>query len=467
MHPLWKHQVEAIEKGKRLPNLALLMEIGTGKSRTMVEITRYRFNLNKRILRTIIFAPISVCVQWKTEFGKFSKIDPAKIVVLTGSGKDRTTQLQSLKDPGVIIVTNYESVLIPSFYQALLTWHPEVVIYDESQKCKSAQSERHKKLIPISDAATHRYILTGTPVLNNPMDLFGQYRLLDQGYAFGKSFFNFRKNYFYDKNAGMPKQKHFPKWEVRRELLPQFSEIISQTAAQAKKSDCLDLPPLVKTEVPISLGKDQKKAYDMMKVAYLAELDGVTTVAEFAMTKTLRLQQILCGYVQGDEGEVTYCKDNPRLDAFVETLEALGGKKVIVWTTFRPTYTMLERVALKLGRKVVFITGEQSAKEKAKAIEDFCRGDADTLISNPSAGGAGINLQESAYSIYYTRSYSLGDFLQSEGRNYRAGSEQHEKVQHFHLVAKDTLDEQILQALMNKHNLAESILAWARKEKEK
>jgi SNF2 family DNA or RNA helicase len=467
---LWAHQRDAVERAKELRDFALFFDIGTGKTRTMIDILRYRCNVEKRLLRTLIFAPLSVCPQWKKEFEKFSKIDQEKILVLTMNGKTRTTHLESLKGTGAIVVTNYEAVQIESFYDALLKWRPEVVIYDESHKLKAATTSRHKKCVPLSDAALHRYLLTGTPVLNTPMDLFGQYRLLDGGQQFGKSFFVFRKSYFHDKNAGMPKQKYFPKWEVKQELLPIFSKVIAATAAQAKKSECLDLPPLIKSEITVELGKDQRKAYESMKAAFLAELEGVTTVAEFAMTRTLRLQQIVSGYVSevvNGEEKVAYVKDNPRLDAFTDLLESLEGEKVIVWTTFRATYGMLGRVAKELGRTSVFLTGEQSAKEKEESIEAFRFGDADTLIANPQAGGAGINLQEAPYSIYYARNYSLEQYLQSEGRNYRGGSDMHEKVQHFHLMAKDTIDEVILNALMKKQNLADAILSWAKEQRKK
>ena len=157
-----------------------------------------------------------------------------------------------------------------------------------------------------------------------------------------------------------------------------------------------------------------------------------------------------------------WVKENPRMDALAELLDTIGDQKVIVWSVFQPTYKAIADRCEKLGRTVAFLTGEQSIMQKQQAIEDFCRGSTNTLIANQRAGGTGINLVEAAFSIYYTRGYSLEDHLQSEGRNFRGGSEMHGKITHFHLEALDTLDEVVAAALLQKKSVAESVLAWAK-----
>jgi len=464
MSELWKHQSDAIRIAAHAPYHALFFDTGTGKTRTMIEILRSNYNQGQQVFKTLILAPLSVCPQWKVEFQKFSKVPQEKIHVLTQNGKKRTKILEETKGP--IVITNYEAVGIESFYKALLQWQPDILVCDESHWLKDSSTVRHKRILPLSERASKRYLLTGTPILQSPMDLFGQYRLMDLGKAFGKSFFYFRKVFCVDKNAGMPKARYFPKWEVRSTALPTISRILAETSSQAKKSECLDLPPLMKIDVPIVMGPAQEKLYNTMKRELVVELNGQMAVAEFAMTKSLRLQQILCGFVSDgiEESEPQWVEENTRLKALEDLLQSLHGKKVIIWTVFKPTYAAIKKVCEKLGRAPVMLTGLQTTNQKQDNINVFCHGAADTLISNPAAGGTGINLTEAPYSIYFGRTYNLAHYLQSEARNYRGGSEVHEKITHYHLVTKNSLDEVVLDALHKKQSVGDAILSWAKQQ---
>lgn len=459
---LWKHQQHGVLTARGNPNLALFFEVGTGKTGTMIYILREDFTQHQRVRNTLIFAPLSVCPQWAKEFERFSKIRQQDILVLTGSGKKRAQALSNRKSP-CIVVTNYEAVGIPHFYEALLAWSPEIVVCDEAHRLKDSSSKRAKAIYPLCHAASRRFLLTGTPILNDMSDIYGQFKALDPG-IFRSSFFAFRNQFFYDKNAGAPSHVTWPDWVPRPGAAEQLGAVIGRHSVQAKKSECLDLPPLLRVPVQVPLSPAQAKAYESMKKFFIAEMGDKVTVAEFAMTKTLRMQQILAGYLQPEDSEEpSLIKENPRLDALEELLETIGpSEKVIVWTVFKATYRMIEEVCKKLGRQYHFLTGEQSATAKQESIEAFCRGSGQVLIANPRAGGAGINLTESRYSIYYTRGYSLEDYLQSEARNYRGGSDIHTKITHYHIVAQGTLDEVIVDALLKKQNVAEKVLEWAR-----
>lgn len=461
---LWKHQQIAIERARTLTNLALFYGMGTGKTATMINILREEFNREKRIISTLIFAPVSVCPQWKVEFEKWSKIPPEKILVLTGQGKERTRRMQELSGKGAIIITNYEAVQIESFYDELRKYQAEIVIFDESHRIKDSTSMRAKKIYPLADQAGRKFLLTGTPILNSMLDLFGQFRAMNPG-VFGKNLFVFKNKYFYDKNAYMPKHIHFPDWQPRPGADKMLANVIANHSLQARKEECLDLPPLLQIQVPIGLSKKQEQAYLQMKKEFVAECAGKVVTAEFAMTKTLRMRQILAGFVQPNEGEeAVWFDDVPRLKALQELLESLGSEKVIIWTNFKPTYSKIAKLCDQLKLKHVTFTGEQSNAEKEKAKEAFTKGDAQVFISNPAAGGTGLNLQQATAAIYYSLGYSLGDYLQSAARNHRGGSEVHEKITHYFITAKETLDEVITTALINKKSVADSVLDWARKK---
>ena len=181
-----------------------------------------------------------------------------------------------------------------------------------------------------------------------------------------------------------------------------------------------------------------------------------------ALVKLLRLQQIVSGFVKlEDIGEKTHLfEDAPRSKVLKELLEEITpDNKVIVWAKFKQNYEQIRVVCRQLGIKWVEIHGGISAKEKEQSILDF-RNDSDVrvCIANQASAGTGVNLVEASYMIYFTRSFSLDDDLQSESRNYRGGSNIHEKITRIDLVSKDTVDEVILGALRNKKKIADIIL---------
>jgi len=137
--------------------------------------------------------------------------------------------------------------------------------------------------------------------------------------------------------------------------------------------------------------------------------------------------------------------------------------KVIVWAVFHQNYEQIAYVCRKLGLDCAMLTGQQNQKEKEKSVNDFTKGSLPVLIANPGAGGTGVNLTQAPVSIWYSRNFNLEHRLQALARNHRGGSEMHEKITCIDLVARDSLDVHILQALENKENIAQAILGWAAK----
>ena len=460
MIELMKHQKLAVEKARTTPNMALFMEAGVGKSGTLIRILAEEFNRQKRICNTLIFAPLTVCAQWKPEFGKFSMVPQEHIHVLVGDGKKRTKQLEMVTKP-CIVVTNYESVQIKTFYEALLAWSPEIVVLDESHRIKDSQAKRSKAIYLLSVGARRRFLLTGTPVVNSLLDIFGQFKALNPAF-FGGGFWTFRNRYFYDKNAG--RQFSYPEWIARPEAAEHIGKVIGAVAVQAKREDCLDLPPLSQIQVPVEMSPQQAKAYNEMRKEFLTSIGDKIMSSEFEMVKTLRMQQILAGFIQPDDtDDAAWFDDQPRLTALMDLVDSIGKAQFIVWTTFRPTYRKIGAALEKESITHGFLTGEQTQKEKQDAIEQFKAGKLQALVANPAAASEGINLQEAGYAMSYMRGYNLLHFLQSLARNYRSGTEKlHSRVVHYHLIARATLDEVIAKALINKEDVGKAVLKWAK-----
>lgn len=465
---LWKHQRAAIERADDVSEFGLFFDVGTGKTRTMIEILRRKYTRRGGIAKTLIFAPLIVLNNWKQEFAKYSKISQEMIFIFDGPQFKRVLQMEKIMQlDGAIVLTNYESLQMELLMRKLEEWRPEYIIDDESHRLKNPQSKRARKAVRLADKAEERYILTGTPILNSPMDIFMQFRILDKGQTFGTNFFAFRSRYFIDMNEKWrANHNYFPNWQPRTELYQELYYKVSTKSLRAVKSECLDLPPMVRETIEVELTREQRKAYKEMNddlVTYIAQTsESKAAVATIALTKALRLQQIASGFVSVVDGQVVSFKENPKLDALMSLLEDYTpGSKVIVWAAFKENYRAIADRLDRSGIAYRMMTGDTPQDEREANLEAFRRDESvRVLISNQKAGGVGINLIESNVSIYFSKNFSLEDDLQSEARNYRGGSERHAKVTRIDIVAKDTLDEVITKALQEKLNMSETILSF-------
>lgn len=487
--PLWEHQKYAIALANKYRNLALFHEMGCGKSRTLVNILRYKFSDVKMLRKTLIISPVITLENWKREFEMFSKVFPGDIVVLRGTGKQRLKQLlhaitdhQGQYTRNRIVITNYETMQMKEIVKVLHTWRPEILVCDESHRLRNHKSKRARTVAELADVCKHRYLLTGSPILNSVADIFYQYRILDGGKTFGDNYYAFQAKYLVDTNANWSsKPGYFPKYVPREELFAELSNRMyapdvfftgkqhPSKAHRVLKKDCLDLPPLLKQVYPIELSADQKRMYMEMRDEYLTYVENLkkegqplAVVAQLAITKALRLQQITSGYVKADDGQEYGIDDNPRLEALRGLLEEICvDHKVIIWACFRFNYVQLGKLCEELGLAYRALHGDIPTAQKQVAIDDF-RNDPKikVMIANQASAGVGVNLTEAKYSIFFSRNFSLEQDLQAESRNYRGGSEMHENVTRIDLIAPDTIDQLIAEALASKQNVAEKVLSW-------
>lgn len=455
----WEHQLKAIGIAQARDYFALFFEMGAGKTGTVINILRHKYNAEKRVFNTLILCPLITLENWRREWGMHSKVPSDQICVLEGSGAKRLKTFSQTK--AKIVILNYEALLTAPLFHALHVWGPRALVCDESHKLKDYKAKRTKAVLVLAQKAQYRYLLTGTPVLNSPMDLFSQFLVMDRGSTFGKNFFFFRAEYFFDKNVGMRgKQNYFPDWRIKPGSLDHMNRLIQTSSMRIKKEECLDLPPLVRQTIYCELTPYQTKAYREMEKHFITYLNDKACVAELALTKGLRLLQIVSGFAKLEDGVDTAFEATPKMLALQELLEMLTPQhKVLVWAVFRENYAQIREVLTRLGLRFVEVHGEVDAKDRFAAVDQFTR-DPETrvFLGNPGSGGIGINLTCAAYSIFYSRNFSLEHDLQAEARNHRGGSEIHEKITRIDLVAKNTLDELVVEALAKKQAIGEEIL---------
>ncbi len=478
----WAHQKEAIERAREVKHFALFFEPGTGKTGTTINILREKFNGARRLLRTLIFCPPLVVPNWRDEWKKHSDIDLKNVILLQGTGSKRLKTFLANSSSGKVFITNYESLLMRDLFEAFQTWKPEALVYDESHRLKSPQSKRSKLADTLSNPILEGggldpnrplcYLLSGSPVLNSPMDLFQQFLVLDGGKAFGRNYFAFCARYFRDCNSGMPKDRYFPRWEPMTLLrdgvdaLSEINAIVAQNGMRVEKKDCLDLPPEVSVTLKVGMTPTQTRLYLEMKKDFVTYLGDQACVATLAIVKALRLLQITAGFlgVEGQESDPTVVslEATPKEEALEELLEELAPhSKVIVWAVWKENYGTIKRVCERLGLGFVEVHGGVSQGGKENAVKAFTLDQSiRVFIGHPGSGGIGINLTCAPYSIFYSRTFSLEHFLQARARNHRGGSREagHEKITHYDLVCEGTIDELVTEKLANKIDLSERLL---------
>lgn len=480
---LWGHQVTTAEYAldDGIDDFAIFHDPGCGKSAILVTILRHLYQRYGSVEKTVIISPIVTLPNWKNEFGMFSRIHPSDILVLgakmTGEQKWKKF-VRFVRDDSAnltknrVIILNYEAMQNKKLHEAIMKWCPKVIVLDESHRAKNHQGVRSNEIVKVADLCQHNYILTGTPILNSSMDVFMQYRIMDGGKTFGDNFWAFRNKYFVDKmawKAGRP--GYFPDWQERIEMRGEiqrkmyFHEDGRPKAHRILKEDCVDLPPLVKTRIEVEMSSGQRKMYEQMKEEFLTYVEEVkakgrplAVVANMAVTKALRLQQITCGFVKAEDGKEYPIVENPRLEALKELLGDLtGAGKVIVWACFKQNYIDIKRVCNELKIEFAELHGDVHDKESEMTrfrTDGNCR----VMIANQKSGGIGVNLVEAPASIFYSRNFSLEEDIQAAARNYRGGSNMHEKVTRYDFIARDSIDSLIAEALDNKQSIADSIL---------
>lgn len=471
---LWNHQKQVIALSKKLPDLAVFHETGTGKTCSAIQILRHKFAEVGRLRKTLIISPPITLTNWKREIGVFSKVSTSDVIVLQGSQKKRVadfmkacTEGDSSLSRNRIVVTNYEAMQMETLFALIKQWCPEILVCDEAHRLRNKDSIRAKRVAQIADNCTHRYLLTGSPILNSAMDIFFPYRILDGGKTFGNNFYSFRAKYFTDKNSAFAgKDSYFPDFVANTSTYPELNSKIYSKAHRAVKAQCMDLPPLLRRVDAVELSTEQKKLYRDMKTEFLAWITTekkekpVAVVAQLAITKALRLLQITSGFVKAEDGIEYTIKDNPRLAYLKELLAELAPQgKIIVWSCFRHTYGEIAKVCEELNLEYSMIVG--GGKDHQEQIDRFVKDpNVKIMIANQQAGGIGINLVQANFAIYYSKSFSLDHDMQSEARNYRGGSEMHDKVTRIDLVAPGTIEEEVTEALASKQRIADILLKW-------
>ena len=457
----YAHQYKAFdfacEKFGLLPSdnhsngVALLMEMGTGKTLTSIAIAGALYQFGK-VSRILVTAPLSILGVWEQEFGQFADY-PHKVTVLKGSSKEKGEMLKALEHGKLqIVVVNYESAW--RIEKELLEFDADLIIADEAHKIKEARTAQSKAMHHLGDKARYKLLLTGTVITNKELDVFSQYRYLNRK-VFGDSFYVFRNRYFDMVGYG----NHLPRF--RKSMLEDFLERMHSIAYRVTKAECLDLPDITEEVRTVELEEKAKRLYKELEKESYTELSGSEVSAVNVLTKLLRLSQLTGGHLTDDEGD-----SNPvstaKLDALSDLIDSAMAeeKKLVVMARFVPELNDIQRLLDDKGIGYASVRG--GVKNREEEIRRFQEdNDCRVFVGQIAAAGLGITLTSASTLVFYSLDYSMSNFEQAKARIHRVS--QTENCHYIYLVAKDTVDVKVLKALRHKVDLAKTLVDDYRK----
>jgi SNF2 family DNA or RNA helicase len=466
----YAHQLDALEASWDKENFAYFMEMGTGKSKVLLDNAAVLYDKGL-INGLLLIAPKGVYKNWYDSEIPTHLPDhiEKKVVLWKTSDKSKKQQqiLNTMFETGTdfhILIMNVESFSKGDgikFAQKFLMCHKAMIAIDESTTIKTPTSNRTKSILSLRELAKYRRILTGSPVTKSPLDLFSQCQFLDPWLLNHQSYYTFKARYAVTRKIEV--QGRRVEIVVGYRNLAELSEKIKPFSKRILKEDCLDLPAKSFIKHTVELTKEQKKVYEQMKKEAIAFLDGKMQSTATIMTQLMRLHQITCGHFTADDGTI---KDLPcsRLTELMSILENVEGK-AIIWSHYTHD---VERIINKIKEvygddSVVDYYGATDSDQRSINIKKFqtddkCR----FFVGTTHTGGYGITLTAGSTMIYFSNGYDLEKRQQSEARIDRIG--QTKKMTYIDIISQDTIDERIVKALRNKVNIANAIMGEEYKE---
>lgn len=459
---LYPHQVEGWQRAVDTMifhggGYGLLYEMGCGKTLTAIAVVGTLFR-KKMVRRLLVIAPSSVCPVWPREFAQYADF-PFKAIALSGPVERCKTALteftKETPDMLRVAVINYEKTW--RMPEALSAYMPDMIICDESHRIKTYNSRQSKAIHKLGDRAEFRMILTGTPIQNNPLDFWSQYRFMSPS-VFGGSFIKFRARYAvmggYAVN-GKPVQI------VGYRHLDELTEKAYTCASRVTKAECLTLPPQTFETRYVELSPKGRRLYKEMKRESIAWLNEMPVTANNVLSRLLILQRLTGGWLQPDESDAPVQVDTSKLDALEDIVSDIldAGDKVVVFVRFLSEFDSIRAMLDKHKIQHSDICGATPQAERGAIVERFQTDPAvKVFVAQVDSAGLGITLTAAKVAVFYSPTWNYASYQQALGRTHRIGCEMHDECHYIHLICPDTVDEDVMEALENKKSLADLVV---------
>jgi SNF2 family DNA or RNA helicase len=465
------HQLDALEASCNKEVFAYFMEMGTGKSKVLLDNAAILYDKGE-INALLLIAPKGVYKNWyDSEIPTHLPDHVDKRIVLWKTSDKSIKQkklLNTLFESGSdlrILIMNVESFSSgdgADFAYKFLSAHPKsMVAIDEATTIKTPTSNRTRNIVALRTMCKYRRILTGSPVTKSPLDLYSQCQFLDPWLLGHESFTTFKARYAETRKIKVNGRQVEIITGYRH--LQELSDKVVSFSKRILKEDCLDLPEKTYVKHYVELTDEQNKLYKQMKKEAIAFLNGKMQSSATVMTQLMRLHQITCGHFTADDNTI---QDLPssRLSELMNILENIEGK-TIIWSHYtHDVRRIIEQIKKVYGEdSVVDYYGATDSDARSKNIKKFQNNDnCRFFVGTTHTGGYGITLTAGSNMIYFSNGYDLEKRQQSEARIDRIG--QTKKMTYIDIMAQDTIDERIVKALRKKVNIANAIMKEDYKE---
>lgn len=423
------YQKYAIEYIKSHPITALFLDMDLGKTVTTLTAIRDLMYDAFEVKRVLVVAPLRVARDtWPDELRKWNHLKELTCSVVVGTVAERRRALQQDAD---IYIVNREN-LAWLYENSRLDF--DMVVLDELSSFKNHQSKRFRAMKAMRPKVKRIVGLTGTPTGNGLMDLWAEFRILDMGERLGRYISQYRNLYFKpDKRNGMVVYSYKPLPGAEEAIYHQISDI----TMSMKATDYLEMPELVSVAKEVRLSETEKKRYDELKKSLVLELPGGEVTSANAASLTLKLSQMANGAIYTDDKNVVNIHDR-KLEALEDLVESANGKSVLVAYWFKHDK---DRIRERM---------EARELKEPQDFADWNAGKIPVALIHPASAGHGLNLQKGgSILIWFGLTWSLELYQQTNARLWRQGQADKTVIIQ-HIVAKDTIDERILNVLKHK-----------------
>ena len=466
----YAHQIKALEMSWDKPYFAYFMEMGTGKSKVLIDNISMLYD-NGKINGVLIVAPKGVVKNWyESEIPTHlvDHIDHKTVLWQSLITKTQQKEMDSLFETGEdlhILIMNVEALSTKKgvdFAQKFLFSHRALMAIDESTTIKNPEAKRTKNICQLGLATKYNRILTGSPVTKSPLDLYKQCEFLMPGLLGHESYYTFRTRYAVMRTANFSGRS--VQIVVGYQRLDELSEKLKAFSYRVLKDECLDLPKKTFMKRVVTLTPDELKLYKEMSRLALANFNGKMMTTATVLTQLMRLQQITCGNFIADDGTMTELPTN-RLPELMDLLDEIEGK-VVIWANFqRDVHRIIELISKEYGEdSFVDYYGLTPQEDRQKNIQKFQDPSSPVrfFVGTTQTGGYGITLTAASTMIYYSNGYDLEKRQQSEARIDRIG--QKKPMTYIDIICEKTVDTRIVKALRKKVNIATQIMGEELKE---
>ena len=442
LHDYQRYATEYIETH---PCSAVLLDMGLGKtSITLSAIADLLFD-SFEVHKVLVIAPLRVARDtWSAELKKWDAFRHLTYSVAVGTEAERKAALTRKADIYIINRENVQWLITES----RLPFDYDMIVVDELSSFKNHQSKRFKALLQVRPKVKRIVGLTGTPASNGLMDLWAEFKVIDMVKRLGRFITQYRLDYFLpDKMNGQIIYSYRPRPGAEELIYRKISDI----TISMKSTNHLPMPELVSSEYPVFLDDAERETYDEMRKQFVLALpDGEITAANAAALSG-KLCQLANGAIYSETGEFIEVHDR-KLDALEDIIESANGKPLLVAYWFKHD---LERIMKRLhARHIPF-----SKLDSSDSIHRWNNGEIPVALIHPASAGHGLNLQSGGNTIvWFGLTWSLELYSQTIARLWRQGQNA-ETVIVQHIVANDTIDEQILRALKAKDKTQAALIA--------